>query len=207
MDQDERLEFRLFCQNASDAQLKEIRTKELKAGRQICAAIALSELERRFGLDSQAQHTAETNRLIEAACEAEEAFDIDELEAFAEEQEKREALESEFKPSQLVVCDPVPFVDTFGRVERECAAAIMVMAMRERDDTWEVIYPRDCAEPLKKFVEEKGYAWISNPFYRPDFPELISEGFVEEVGDPVEGKGQGLRFTSEGLAAMKKWVR
>lgn len=110
-----------------------------------------------------------------------------------------------FKPSQVRLIEPVPFIGTFGKVESECAAGFLVLAMRHFGDKWESVFPPDCGVVLHNHHGKPGYSWLANPFCRPDFPLLIERGFAEFTGEDT-GRGQPIAFTDAGLDAMRKWV-
>lgn len=84
------------------------------------------------------------------------------------------------KPSSIRI-DIIPFTGTFGRVEREIAAAMLVRACAMTGDTWQPIAPRRVEEVLRDDLDSGVEPWTSansNPFWRPDFLDLVNSGFA-----------------------------
>jgi hypothetical protein len=109
-----------------------------------------------------------------------------------------------FKPSQVVMWVPLPFVDTFKKAEAEVAAAYMVAALVLSGDEWRGVLPVECGQALKAHGDDPAYSWMTNPFCPPDFWKLVELGFAEFVGEGA--KGRPVRFTSGGLDALRRWV-
>lgn len=103
-------------------------------------------------------------------------------------------------PRDIPLLDPAPLMDCFGRVEREAAAAYLVLGCRA-SNTWDAIPPKAVGAEILKYVGEKGYTWLNNPFYNPHFPELIEHGYAEYAGED-EGQGKPVRFTAKGFQAL-----
>ena len=78
-------------------------------------------------------------------------------------------------PSDIVVNTPMPLTATFGRVEAEAAAALIVATLAATDDRWRpVLFSefRDNAAALNMLP------WIANPFVKPSIDELVDRGFA-----------------------------
>lgn len=119
-----------------------------------------------------------------------------------------------FKPSEVsLVGSFPPFVATFKRSEAEMAAALLVRTMAETGDEWRAVALPEIAKVLKADVANKLEPWLSfstNPFFRPDFLRLVSDGFCDwkHGGDaPVTDPERLLEFTVLGLDALRRWVR
>lgn len=98
-------------------------------------------------------------------------------------------------PGDILVLDPLPLAGVFGRVERECAAAIMVMA------GWAVgrFAPVPMAEvsaAARRHFGRPGYRWLGNPFYKPRPHQLVQCGAATWLG------GETIAFTADGLDAL-----
>jgi hypothetical protein len=114
------------------------------------------------------------------------------------------------KPSEVMLLPPLPLVDTFGRVEREAAATLLIRACVRNGDTWQSITQVQIGEALRADLDEKidpVHALRSNPFWRPvGFRELVTRGFAVFDGDP-DAKGTPIRFTDNAIALLEKWKR
>lgn len=97
-------------------------------------------------------------------------------------------------------CAMLPFVGTFGRVEREAAAAYLVLACQDRN-TWDPVLPIEVGEAAKRHKDR--LIWLQNSFYLPDIRDLVEKGFAECVGPDEEGWKRPIRFTSLGLERIK----
>lgn len=110
-----------------------------------------------------------------------------------------------FRPSQVVLA-PIPFAATMGRLEREAAATILVRASVRAGDDWRPFTPQELGEAIRADLEEKVEPLSglnSNPFFRPDFHDLVAAGYAAstlERGAPIE-------FTPKGFEALSRWVR
>ena len=113
----------------------------------------------------------------------------------------------DFKPSDVRLNDSFPpLTATMGRVEREAAAACLLLACHHHGDAWAPMLPRQLGEALKEAVSSATEPWVSlnrNPFFRPDFYELVEKGFARWT----EGEGGPLEFTDAGFQALRKYVR
>jgi hypothetical protein len=112
----------------------------------------------------------------------------------------------DFKPSQVVIIVP-PLVATMGRAESEHAATLLVLACATKGDTWGPIQPEEVGKAIHVALEERREPWHSlnrNPFFKPDFYELVSKGFARWTQE--EGKGP-IAFTDKGLERLRRWVR
>lgn len=111
----------------------------------------------------------------------------------------------DFKPSQVVLIVP-PLVATMGRAESEHAAALLVFACATKDDTWGPIEPQEMSKIILTAIKEQREPWHSlnrNPFFKPDFYELVSKGFARWTAE----EGKALAFTDDGIERLRPWVR
>jgi len=99
------------------------------------------------------------------------------------------------RPSDVLIRADFPLPDTFGRVEREVAAAILVVTCRAWHDAFVPVDAREIR--LACIAFSKVYRWLHNPFYRPDFDSLIELGFAT-----VDDHGR-LSFTEAGLGCLR----
>lgn len=114
---------------------------------------------------------------------------------------------ADFAPSQVVLVEPLPLIGTMGRCEREIAAALLVRACQFYGDRWQAIVPKMIGDVLTADMEAKTQPFASlssNPFARPDFHDLIAEGYA--TGEPAT-KGAPLELTEKAFDAMRRWVR
>ena len=114
-----------------------------------------------------------------------------------------------FRPSQVFLWrGAFPLVGCFGRSEREFAAGILVRACLANGDAWGPITPQQLGESLKADCEsvEPWVTFNRNPFIRPDFADLVAEGFASFDEDPHVNKGTPIRFTEKGLAILARCV-
>lgn len=111
------------------------------------------------------------------------------------------------RPSDVVLLDPCPLTATFKRVENEAAAAFMLLAMRQDEDTFRVVTPVEVGEAIKAHHDKKGFTWIANPFYRPDVIGLVKMGAVDLIS-PEDGYGSPVQFSEKGLGLLRRsgWV-
>ena len=96
-----------------------------------------------------------------------------------------------------------PLVATCGRTDREAALAMLVLACQHHGDRWQVITPKQIGEALKAVSEEMREPWValsSNPFWRPDFYDLVREGYAS--GELTNGGG--LTITEKALLALRE---
>lgn len=112
------------------------------------------------------------------------------------------------KPSDVVISDPIPLVDTFGRVEKEVAAAYLILAMRNEGDFFQPVLPGTVGTARELFKERAGFHWLSNPYCIPDFDQLIKDGYAERTV-PEALRKSPLAFTEKGLGILRDsvWVR
>lgn len=94
-----------------------------------------------------------------------------------------------------------------GRVEREAAATLMVRACQLRGDAFAPLRPQDIGEAIRHDLNaelEPLKSLNTNPFWRPDFRDLVVHGFARWTTDeehaPVE-------FTPKGFEALRKYER
>jgi len=92
-----------------------------------------------------------------------------------------------------------------GHAESEHAAALIVLTRKHMGDTWGPIAPRDVGEAIKAELAAGNEPWKSlnrNPFFRPDFFELVQKGFAQWT----EKEGGPLELTPKGIEALRRWV-
>lgn len=118
-------------------------------------------------------------------------------------------MSDKFKPSQVSLYTPMPFVGTFKRAEHEIAAAMIVRACQVHGDVWQGVTPA----MILKMLEDDTTAGTNpmaslqtNPFARPDMWGLIDAGYAQDIGTPEQ---RLIVFTEQGFARMeeKGWVR
>lgn len=118
-----------------------------------------------------------------------------------------------FKPSDVEFHGYPPFVATFKRCEAEMAAALLVRTMQATGNEWRAVSLPEIGKVLKADVDAESEPWKSfstNPFFRPDFHRLVSDGFCAWAhgGErPVTEPDRLLEFTALGIAALRRWVR
>lgn len=110
-----------------------------------------------------------------------------------------------FKPSEVYLAPfPFPLASTYGRMESEAAAAIVVRACAVLGDEWRAVSSTEVEEVLAREVEgDPLYACMRNPFWRPDAHELVANGFATWEG---ETEAPSVKLTAEGLARLEKWT-
>ncbi len=119
-----------------------------------------------------------------------------------------------FLPSQILLRSPIPLIGTMGRSEREAAAYLLVRTSQVRGDQWQYIPPRAIGEVMdsdRKAGIEPMVSLSINPFFFPDFHDLIDQqyaeyerrpsGYAYREGDP------SMQFTTRGLRALRRWLR
>ena len=109
----------------------------------------------------------------------------------------------DFKPSEVRLSF-LPLIGTLGRTEREIAAALIVRTCQVNGDTWQPVTPRMIGDTLRRDVEDGVEPFASlngNPFARPDFWDLVAQGYAS--GDP--SKDEPLALTDKALVAISKW--
>lgn len=114
----------------------------------------------------------------------------------------------DFKPSDVVLHPGAPLVATFGKAEREQAAALIVLALAELGDEWRSITNKeimDTFETKARAGESPAFDYARNPFFRPAPSELAAEGFIRRTGAGDEGGT--IEFTEKGIEAMRRWAR
>jgi hypothetical protein len=105
-----------------------------------------------------------------------------------------------------VVLDTPPLTGTLERVEIECAAALLVQALKVLGLGWTPIGVRQLAETIKSEMDagNKPIAtWSRNPFLRPDFAGLVARGFAVKSGPQGD---EMLELTNECLLRLLPWV-
>lgn len=99
-----------------------------------------------------------------------------------------------------------PLIDTFGRVEEEFAAALMVLGCIHHGDEWQALEPKQIDIAMKEACGDKGCLshLQSSPFApRPDMRGLVAKGFAEFIGDPDGTPAAPIRFTEKGLEVLR----
>lgn len=111
------------------------------------------------------------------------------------------------KPSDVALLDPCPLTGTFKHAEAEAAAAYLLLAMRRGPDTFRAVGAREVGTAAGLHRKAKGFAWLTNPFFRPDFDKLI-EVEAAVLTEPDKGRESPLEFTAAGLAMLRRsvWV-
>ena len=98
-----------------------------------------------------------------------------------------------------------PFVGSFGKFEREYAAALYVEACIRRGDTWLALGPRDFYAEIKALLDEKPRInWIgaSAAFgVIPDVRGLVDGGWLAMAEDKT------VQPTETFFAAIARYVR
>lgn len=114
------------------------------------------------------------------------------------------------KPSdvKLFARSWVPLTATFGRVERELAAAFIVTTCVHHGDTWKPVTWKQIAETMRPLMRvDRNWKEIAgNPFVKPDVHDLIAKGFARWIGEKDADGDQGVEFTEEGMAVLRKEV-
>ena len=102
-------------------------------------------------------------------------------------------------PSDIILDSTMPLSGTFGRVEAEAAAAILIATLAATGDTWR---PVNIAEYKHEFV--KPFPWATNTFARPSIHEIVSRGFATLSKD-----GKTAELTEEALDVLRRsrWNR
>lgn len=108
------------------------------------------------------------------------------------------------KPSEVVICFPVPLIDTFERAEYEATVALLVMACEHNGDTFQALTPHQIGDALRSALgREPWKSWNQNPFFRPNIRDLVDAGFAEFLGNPA--RGCPVQLTQETLTRLRKW--
>jgi hypothetical protein len=112
-----------------------------------------------------------------------------------------------FKPSEVFLITFPPLVGTMGKAEVEAAASMLVRVCQVDGNEWKPCSPQEVGLTLKADIDNKVEPWTSlnrNPFFRPDFHELVALGFARFT---TEDEHAPIEFTEQGLEAMRRWVR
>jgi len=112
---------------------------------------------------------------------------------------------TDLKPSQVDLSVP-HFVGCCQHAEAECALGLYVRACQVRGDTWQPLVPRDMGEVLKADVAAGRRPFsmlVHNPFWRPDFHDLVDRGFARWIGENADAT---VELTDKGFAAIDKHV-
>lgn len=113
------------------------------------------------------------------------------------------SIEVDFKPSDIDIRVPLPFVGTFNHSESEFMASILVATLASMSDAWGPVTPSAASAWMKKKIDDD-FAWAGVlAIISPDPLTLVLEGFCQWVG---EADGRGPEFTDKGLAALSKWA-
>jgi hypothetical protein len=119
------------------------------------------------------------------------------------------------KPSDVILCGPVPLVDTMHRIEREIAAGLIIRTLQVNGDVWRpvrldelhTVFLADCAAGTEPWA-----SLDSNPMYRPDFIDLAEAGYATASVTAATKELQPFsawvfELNEKGLAAISRWVR
>lgn len=112
-----------------------------------------------------------------------------------------------FKPSQVYLGVP-PLCACFEKTEAECAAGLLVWVSQQNGDKWERLPLKRLGELLdvalkSEPVPEPIRSWGSNPFFRPDFDRLTTDGYIER--SEVDGE-KGYILTARFFERITRWV-
>jgi hypothetical protein len=115
-----------------------------------------------------------------------------------------------FLPSQVLLdILPLPLVDTFGRVERELAAAMIVRTCQVKGDYWQEIWPKDVGLTLKADLENKIEPWHrlnQYPlFITPDMWDLVEKDYAKFHRQNYY-EHPPITFTEKGLRCLRRYV-
>lgn len=111
-----------------------------------------------------------------------------------------------FNPSDVNPAGQLfPFQNTFGRVEREVAAACLVLAMIDNDDSWEPVTWPKLRKAVLKAIDAGELPWAGNPFVKPDFVDLEKAGFAVSSKGGLHIAGSSCTFTESGIEALASW--
>lgn len=116
----------------------------------------------------------------------------------------------DFKPSEVRMWRSwLPLFNTFGRIEMEWAAALMVIACVYFGDRWQPITMKQLGEAMKDAGDRKeGYLHhLRGPdtaIPRPDHRGLVDKGFAVFDGDP--DNNALISFTDKGFEMLRKTV-
>lgn len=118
-------------------------------------------------------------------------------------EEEREGYFLLFRPSEIVLAQPIPLVDTFRSSEREAAATVLVRACDRLGDEWQFISHDDFLRTLQhdRAESREPICYLThNPFWYPDLVALVDAGYAMKTGERY-------CFTDIGYRALSKWVR
>lgn len=108
------------------------------------------------------------------------------------------------KPSEVFLA-AVPLVGTLDHAEAEFAASLIVRVCQVDGDAFAPVISKRVGEVLKADSEAKTEPMASlllNPFFRPDFYDLVERGFARWLGEP--GKSP-LELTEGCVARLERW--
>lgn len=121
-------------------------------------------------------------------------------------------------PSDVLLVEPNPLGSTFGRSEREVAAALIVRALQVRGGSWGPVTFAEL-EALVARADPWTIAILSNPFHRPEFFDLIAKGFARWLEPPADDDpsaierfhdaGGTIELTDVGIDRLARsiWIR
>lgn len=112
-------------------------------------------------------------------------------------------MSTDFLPRDIFINTTPPLTACFKKSEAECAAALLLWGM-QCTNSWEGLLPQELGKLMTDEVmrEEPLASWGRNPFFRPDFQQLVTDGFVLETE-------KRLTFSDKGLTALRTshWYR
>ena len=108
-------------------------------------------------------------------------------------------LDTDFTPAQVVI-EAIPFCDTFGRSEHECAAAYLVLALQHAGRGWTPVTPDEVEAAVLALGQGRGH-FSKNPFLVPDIDGLVQAGFAER------GPDETMWLTPTAIQRLARWVR
>jgi len=117
----------------------------------------------------------------------------------------------DMRPSDVVLLVPC-LVGTLGRSEREMAAALIVRACQLKGDQWGSVGIKEIGETIDADIAagRQPLAALNRSSFcpRPDFRDLVKEGFARFDGDPEKDASASIELTHKALRAIRRrWYR
>ena len=114
-------------------------------------------------------------------------------------------------PCDIHIKGGPPLTGTFNKVEKEFAAALLVLVCQIDGDEWRPVFPNEVGTACKLHIDDKEYAWVEFAlgFAPPSFDGLIEQGDADFVGPEEEGRSRAVQFTAQGMDKLAKscWCR